>query len=64
MTLHLMCVVFDSQRDLGPTMAPLNAFLAITGIETVSVRMKQHVVRRRGGEGERVRGREGERGRG
>jgi O-acetylhomoserine (thiol)-lyase len=30
-------------RDLGPTMAPLNAFLTITGIETLYLRMARHV---------------------
>ncbi len=30
-------------RDLGPTMAPLNAFLTITGIETLHLRMPRHV---------------------
>jgi O-acetylhomoserine (thiol)-lyase len=30
-------------RDLGPTMAPLNAFLTITGIETLPLRMERHV---------------------
>jgi O-acetylhomoserine (thiol)-lyase len=29
-------------RDLGPCMAPLNAFLILTGIETLSLRMKKH----------------------
>ena len=30
-------------RDFGPTMAPLNAFLTITGIETLPLRMERHV---------------------
>jgi O-acetylhomoserine (thiol)-lyase len=30
-------------RDYGPTMAPMNAFLTITGIETLHVRMERHV---------------------
>jgi O-acetylhomoserine (thiol)-lyase len=30
-------------RDLGATMAPLNAFLTITGIETLPLRMARHV---------------------
>ncbi|MBT5267563.1 MAG: O-acetylhomoserine aminocarboxypropyltransferase [Rhodospirillaceae bacterium] len=30
-------------RDLGPTMAPLNAYLTITGIETLPLRMARHV---------------------
>ena len=29
-------------RDLGPTMAPFNAFLTITGIETLALRMERH----------------------
>lgn len=29
-------------RDLGPTMAPMNAFLTIMGIETLALRMRQH----------------------
>lgn len=30
-------------RDLGPTMAPLNAFLTISGAETLPLRMQRHV---------------------
>jgi O-acetylhomoserine (thiol)-lyase len=30
-------------RDLGPTMAPMNAFLTLTGIETLGLRMERHV---------------------
>jgi O-acetylhomoserine (thiol)-lyase len=30
-------------RDFGPTMAPMNAFLTITGIETLPIRMERHV---------------------
>jgi O-acetylhomoserine (thiol)-lyase len=30
-------------RDLGSPMAPLNAFLTITGIETLALRMERHV---------------------
>ncbi|MEQ8398637.1 O-acetylhomoserine aminocarboxypropyltransferase [Thalassobaculum sp.] len=30
-------------RDLGPTMAPMNAYLTITGIETLALRMERHV---------------------
>jgi O-acetylhomoserine (thiol)-lyase len=30
-------------RDLGATLAPLNAFLTITGIETLALRMARHV---------------------
>jgi O-acetylhomoserine (thiol)-lyase len=29
-------------RDYGPTMAPMNAFLTLTGIETLHVRMERH----------------------
>ena len=29
-------------RDFGPTMAPMNAFLTITGIETLHLRMERH----------------------
>jgi O-acetylhomoserine (thiol)-lyase len=31
-----------SLRDLGPTLAPLNAFLILTGIETLPLRMQRH----------------------
>jgi O-acetylhomoserine (thiol)-lyase len=30
-------------RDFGPALAPLNAFLTITGIETLALRMERHV---------------------
>ncbi|HIJ62940.1 MAG TPA: O-acetylhomoserine aminocarboxypropyltransferase [Rhodospirillaceae bacterium] len=30
-------------RDFGPAMAPMNAFLTITGIETLPLRMERHV---------------------
>ena len=30
-------------RDFGPALAPMNAFLTITGIETLHVRMQRHV---------------------
>jgi O-acetylhomoserine (thiol)-lyase len=30
-------------RDFGPALAPLNAFLTITGVETLHVRMERHV---------------------
>jgi O-acetylhomoserine (thiol)-lyase len=30
-------------RDFGPTLAPMNAFLTITGIETLPIRMERHV---------------------
>ncbi len=29
-------------RDLGPTMAPMNAFMTLTGIETLHLRMQRH----------------------
>lgn len=29
-------------RDLGPTMAPLNAWLTLNGVETLSLRMERH----------------------
>lgn len=29
-------------RDLGPTMAPMNAFLTLIGLETLPLRMRQH----------------------
>ncbi|MGE0253909.1 MAG: O-acetylhomoserine aminocarboxypropyltransferase [Alphaproteobacteria bacterium] len=30
-------------RDLGPTLAPMNAFLILTGIETLPLRIQRHV---------------------
>ncbi len=30
-------------RDFGPTLSPMNAFLTITGIETLPLRMERHV---------------------
>lgn len=30
-------------RDLGPTLAPMNAYLILTGIETLPLRMERHV---------------------
>ena len=30
-------------RDFGPTLAPMNAFLTLTGIETLHLRMQRHV---------------------
>jgi O-acetylhomoserine (thiol)-lyase len=30
-------------RDFGPAMAPMNAFLTLTGIETLPLRMERHV---------------------
>jgi O-acetylhomoserine (thiol)-lyase len=29
-------------RDLGPSLAPMNAFLSLTGIETLALRMERH----------------------
>ncbi len=34
----------ESMRDLGATMSPHNAFLILQGIETLNMRMKQHVI--------------------
>ena len=31
-----------SLRDLGPTMAPMNAFLTLLGLETLALRMERH----------------------
>jgi O-acetylhomoserine (thiol)-lyase len=31
-------------RDFGPTLSPMNAFLTLTGIETLHLRMDRHVV--------------------
>ncbi len=31
-----------SLRDLGPTMSPMNAYLTLTGTETLPLRMRQH----------------------
>ena len=31
-----------SLRDLGPAMSPMNAYLTLTGIETLGLRMRQH----------------------
>jgi O-acetylhomoserine (thiol)-lyase len=37
----------ESMRDLGASMSPHNAFLILQGIETLSLRMKQHVINAR-----------------
>jgi len=37
----------ESMRDLGAAMSPHNAFLILQGIETLSLRMKQHVANAR-----------------
>jgi O-acetylhomoserine (thiol)-lyase len=34
-------------RDFGPAMAPMNAFLTLTGIETLPLRMERHVANAR-----------------
>nr|WP_239002844.1 O-acetylhomoserine aminocarboxypropyltransferase [Rhodovastum atsumiense] len=34
-------------RDFGPTLAPMNAFLTLTGIETLHIRMERHVANAR-----------------
>ncbi len=34
-------------RDMGPSMAPMNAFLTQTGIETLPIRMERHVLNAR-----------------
>ena len=33
----------EAMRDFGPTMAPMNAFLLLQGIETLSLRMDKHL---------------------
>ncbi len=32
----------EAMRDIGPSMAPMNAFLLLQGIETLSLRMEKH----------------------
>ena len=39
-TMHARAV---GLRDLGPTLSPFNAFLIITGIETLGLRMDRHI---------------------
>jgi O-acetylhomoserine (thiol)-lyase len=39
-TMKARCVAL---RDFGPALAPMNAFLTITGIETLPLRMERHV---------------------
>lgn len=39
----VMKIRSESMRDLGACLAPHNAFLILQGIETLSMRMKQHV---------------------
>ena len=38
-----MKVRSEAMRDLGPTMAPQNAFLILQGVETLGLRMAKHV---------------------
>lgn len=33
----------EAMRDIGPTMSPMNAFLLLQGIETLSLRMDKHL---------------------
>ena len=33
----------ETMRDLGPALAPFNAFLLLQGLETISLRMDRHV---------------------
>jgi O-acetylhomoserine (thiol)-lyase len=40
---YLMKLRAETLRDLGGTLAPLNAFLFLQGIETLSLRMERHV---------------------
>jgi O-acetylhomoserine (thiol)-lyase len=40
LTLHTKAV---GLRDLGPALSPTNAFLTLTGIETLALRMERHV---------------------
>jgi O-acetylhomoserine (thiol)-lyase len=40
-TFAIACRVLGL-RDLGPAIAPLNSFLILTGIETLSLRMRKH----------------------
>lgn len=39
----VMKIRAESMRDIGATMSPHNAFLILQGIETLNLRMKQHV---------------------
>ena len=40
---YLMKLRAETLRDLGGTLAPLNAFLFLQGLETLSLRMERHV---------------------
>jgi len=37
----------EAMRDIGPTMAPMNAFLLLQGLETLSLRMDKHMANTR-----------------
>jgi len=39
LVMHMKAV---GLRDLGPTLSPMNAFLILTGIETLALRMQRH----------------------
>ena len=43
----VMKIRAESMRDVGATMSPHNAFLILQGIETLNMRMKQHVINAR-----------------
>jgi len=43
----VMKIRAESMRDVGATMSPHNAFLILQGIETLNLRMKQHVINAR-----------------
>src|SRR5262249_57180881 len=40
---YLMKLRAETLRDLGGTLAPVNAFLFLQGLETLSLRMERHV---------------------
>jgi len=40
---YTMKARMEIMRTFGPTLSPMNAFLTITGIETLHVRMERHV---------------------
>ena len=40
---YIMKVRVEALRDLGPALSPFNAFLLLQGLETLHVRMEQHV---------------------
>ncbi len=44
---YTMKVRADALRDLGPALAPQNAFHILTGIETLPIRMERHVANAR-----------------